>query len=110
MGKRDSACISYPGLPLTTQPSSNNDRLSTNNRNAMTSAPDRRALAAAQIHKKKYFGASPTWHVWNKLTARHVFALTQMPHFEGIALPSLHPFFSSFASLLSHLSCKQASC
>jgi hypothetical protein len=109
MGKRDSACISYPGLPLTTQPSSNNDRPSTNNRNAMTSAPDRRTLPAAQIHKKKYFGASPTWHVWNKLTARHVFALTQMPHFEGIAITS--PFLFFLCHFLSHyLSCKQASC
>jgi hypothetical protein len=54
----------------------------------MTSAPDRRTLPAAQTHKKKYFGASSTWDVWNKLTARDVFALTQMPHFEGIAIPT----------------------
>jgi hypothetical protein len=56
----------------------------------MTSAPDRRTLPAAQIHKKKYFGASHTWDVWNKLTARDVFALTQMPHFEGIAKLARH--------------------
>jgi hypothetical protein len=54
----------------------------------MTSAPDRRTLPAAQIHKKKYFGASSTWDVWNKLTARDVFALTQMPHFEGMVFYS----------------------
>jgi hypothetical protein len=74
----------------------------------MTSAPDRRTLPAAQIHKKKYFGASPTWHVWNKLTARDVFALTQMPHFEGIAITS--PFLFFLCHFLSCLSCKQASC
>jgi hypothetical protein len=66
----------------------------------MTSA-DRRTLPAAQIHKKKYFGASRTWDVWNKLTARDVFALTQMPHFEGIAI--LPPFHSSFFATLSRL-------
>jgi hypothetical protein len=62
----------------------------------MTSA-DRRTLPAAhQIHKKKYFGASRTWDVWNKLTAHDVFALTQMPHFEGIVYTSAvsFPLFS----------------
>jgi hypothetical protein len=64
----------------------------------MTSAPDRRTLPAAQIHKKKYFGASRTWDVWNKLTARDVFALTQMPHFEG-----RHSYYSAVSPLVSPL-------
>jgi hypothetical protein len=62
----------------------------------MTSAPDRRTLPAAQVHKKKYFGASSTWDVWNKLTASDVFALTQIPHFEGIV------FFTRLFSSLCH--------
>ena len=66
----------------------------------MTSVPDRRAPAAQaeiKIHKKKYFSASRTWDVWNKLTARDVFALTQMPHFEGIVLFAIQfPFPFSF--------------
>jgi hypothetical protein len=76
----------------------------------MTSAPDRRALPAAQIHKKKYFGASPTWHVWNKLTARHVFALTQMPHFEGIAIYHFTLSFLPLPLFCLISQCKQASC
>ena len=71
----------------------------------MTSAPDRRTLLpAAQIHKKKYFGASRTWDVWNKLTARDVFALTQMPHFEGIVYTSAVSFPLFFATLSRLLS------
>jgi hypothetical protein len=74
----------------------------------MTSAPDRRTIPAAQIHKKKYFGASRTWDVWNKLTARDVFALTQMPHFEGIVKLFAHIFLPSPPFVLSQ--CKHAKC
>jgi len=62
----------------------------------MTSADRRGLLPIAQIHKKKYFGASRTWHVWNKLTARDVFALTQMPHYEGIVENTYLVHFATF--------------
>jgi hypothetical protein len=52
----------------------------------MTSAP---ARPAAQIYKKTYFGASHTWDIWNKLTARDVFSLTEEPGFEGMAFATL---------------------
>ncbi|KAM0716771.1 hypothetical protein Q7P37_008216 [Cladosporium fusiforme] len=46
----------------------------------MTSAASARE---SPFYKKIYFGASPTWDVWNKLTAAHVFALTELSGFEG---------------------------